>query len=76
MIDSHRFLSGQFDTRFVEERFSMADRDALDTLEAAILATLAAHQQGQQASQFAGAGSRHAASSNWKWAARWQRSGR
>ncbi len=76
MIDSHRFLSGQFDTRFVEERFSMADRDALDTLEAAILATLAAHQQGQQASQFAGSASRQAASSNWKWAGRWPRAGR
>jgi len=76
MFDSHRFLSGQFDTRFVEERFSMADRDALDSLEAAILATLAAHQQSQQASQFVGSGSRQATSSIWKWAGRWQQAGR
>ena len=28
MLDSHRFLTGQFDTNFVEERFSMSDREA------------------------------------------------
>ncbi|MCA9990293.1 MAG: acetyl-CoA carboxylase biotin carboxylase subunit [Ardenticatenaceae bacterium] len=70
MMDSHRFLSGQFDTRFVEERFSMADRDAPDGLEAAILATLVAHQRGQQASQIVAPGSRD--TSNWKWFSRWQ----
>ena len=39
MMDSHRFLTGQFDTKFVEERFSMEDREATDHLEAAIAAT-------------------------------------
>jgi acetyl/propionyl-CoA carboxylase alpha subunit len=71
MMDSHRFLSGQFDTKFVEERFSMSDRDAPDTLQAAILATLVAHQQGQQASQIVATGSRD--TSNWKWLSRWER---
>ena len=71
MMDSHRFISGQFDTRFVEERFSMDDRDAPDVLEAAILATLAAHQRGQQASQIVAPGARD--TSNWKWYSRWAR---
>jgi acetyl-CoA carboxylase, biotin carboxylase subunit len=71
MMDSHRFLTGQFDTSFVEERFSMADRAASDDLEAAILATLVAHRQGQQASQIVAPGERD--TSNWKWMSRWER---
>ena len=71
MMDSHRFLSGQFDTNFVEDRFSMSDREAPDTLEAAILATLVAHRQGQQASQIMAPGDRD--TSNWKWLSRWER---
>jgi acetyl-CoA carboxylase biotin carboxylase subunit len=71
MMDSHRFLSGQFDTKFVEERFSMSDREAPDALQAAILATLVAHRQGQQASQIVAPGSRD--TSNWKWLSRWER---
>jgi acetyl/propionyl-CoA carboxylase alpha subunit len=71
MMDSHRFLSGQFDTKFVEDRFSMSDRAASDTLEAAILATLVAHRQGQQASQIVAPGARD--TSNWKWLSRWER---
>ncbi len=51
MMDSHRFLFGTFDTRFVEEKFSMEDREADRHLDAAIIATLMAHWQGQQASQ-------------------------
>ena len=71
MMDSHRFLSGQFDTKFVEERFSMSEREAPDTLEAAILATLVAHRQDQQASQIVAPGTRD--TSNWKWLSRWER---
>ncbi|MFZ1398629.1 MAG: acetyl-CoA carboxylase biotin carboxylase subunit, partial [Candidatus Promineifilaceae bacterium] len=37
MMDSHRFLTGQFDTHFVEERFKMSDREAPLVMEAAIL---------------------------------------
>ncbi len=51
MMDSHRFLSGQFDTNFVEDRFSMDDREAIHDLQAAIMATLVAHQEGEKASQ-------------------------
>jgi acetyl-CoA carboxylase biotin carboxylase subunit len=71
MMDSHRFLSSQFDTKFVEERFSMSDREAPDALRAAILATLMAHRQGQQASQIVAPGERD--TSNWKWLSRWER---
>ena len=70
MMDSHRFLSGQFDTNFVEERFSMSEREAPDTLEAAIFATLVAHRRDQQASQMVAPGERD--TSNWKWYSRWQ----
>jgi len=71
MMDSHRFLTGQFDTQFVEERFSMSDREAPHMMEAAILAVLLAHRQGQQASQIVAPGTRD--TSNWKWLSRWER---
>ena len=71
MMDSHRFMSGQFDIKFVEERFSMSARGAPHGMEAAILATLAAHQQSQRASQIMSPGTRD--TSNWKWYTRWQR---
>jgi acetyl-CoA carboxylase biotin carboxylase subunit len=71
MMDSHRFLSGQFDTNFVEERFSMSERGEHETLEAAILATVVAHRQSRQASQIVAPGERD--TSNWKWLSRWER---
>jgi acetyl/propionyl-CoA carboxylase alpha subunit len=71
MLDSHRFLSGQFDTSFVEDRFSMDEREAPYTREAAVLATLAAHQQSQRASQIVAPGERD--TSNWKFYGRWER---
>lgn len=72
MMDSHRFLSGQFDTSFVEERFRMSDREAPHALEAAILAVLTAHVQSQRASQIVDSGSGHKGS-NWKFYSRWDR---
>jgi acetyl/propionyl-CoA carboxylase alpha subunit len=71
MMDSHRFLSGQFDTQFVEERFTMHDREAPYAREAAVLAALAAHQQRQRAGQIVAPGTRD--TSNWKWYSRWER---
>jgi acetyl-CoA carboxylase biotin carboxylase subunit len=71
MMDSHRFLTGQFDTTSVEERFSMNERESSDGMEAAILATLVAHRQGRQASQIVAPGERD--TSNWKWYSRWER---
>src|SRR3989337_2389679 len=52
IMDSHRFMGGQYDTRFVEERFSMdkAEEGKVSRPDiAAILATLVAHRQGQHA---------------------------
>ncbi len=71
MLDSHRFLAGEFDTKFVEDRFSMDDRIASHNMEAAIMATLMAHKEGQQASQIVAPGARD--TSNWKWLSRWER---
>ncbi len=56
LLEQHRFMAGQFDTRFVEERFSMEDADAMVLREdlapvAALLATLVAHKQAQEAAQ-------------------------
>ncbi len=72
-MDSARFLAGTYDTRFVEERFSMEDapeEDGLPTI-AALVATLAAHRESQQASQIVRRGERD--TSNWKWIGRWER---
>lgn len=71
MLEKHRFLSGLFDTKFVEERFSMDDRSHAHALEAAILAALAAHEEGQRTGQMVAPGARDA--SNWKWYSRWER---
>lgn len=71
MLDSHRFLSGQFHTKFVEENFSMSDRETPHDMEAAILAALVAHRKSQEASQVVAPGERD--TSNWKWLSRWER---
>ncbi len=73
MMDSHRFMGGQYDTRFVEERFSMNKTgDGNQEAEiAAILATLVAHQQTERSAQIVRRGERDA--SNWKWVGRWER---
>ena len=74
LMNSHRFMAAQYDTRFVEERFSMigADESKEDLSEiAAILATLVTHQQTQRAAQFIQRGERD--TSNWKWVSRWER---
>jgi acetyl-CoA carboxylase, biotin carboxylase subunit len=74
LMDSHRFMGGQYDTRFVEERFSMeaADEGRISHPDiAAIAATLVAHQQTQRAAHIIQRGKRDA--SNWKWFSRWER---
>jgi acetyl-CoA carboxylase biotin carboxylase subunit len=74
MMASTRFMAGQYDTRFVEERFSMEEpaesRDSAPEI-AAILATLVAHQQTQRSAQIVRRGERD--TSNWKWVGRWER---
>ncbi len=74
MMDSHRFMAGNFDTRFVEERFRMEQAEegqGDDSAIAAILATLVAHRQGQHAAQIVQRGARD--TSNWKWVGRYER---
>lgn len=74
LMDSPRFMAGQYDTRFVEERFSMedAEENRQDFSEvAAILATLVAHHETEKAAQFVQRNERD--SSNWKWVSRWER---
>jgi acetyl-CoA carboxylase biotin carboxylase subunit len=74
MMDSHRFMGGQYDTRFVEERFSMHDNEEGREVRpdvAAIMATLVAHQRTQRSAQIVRRGERD--TSNWKWVGRWER---
>jgi acetyl/propionyl-CoA carboxylase alpha subunit len=72
LMDSHRFMGGQYDTRFVEERFSFQEENDPRMMEiAAVLATLAAHQQTERSAQFVQRNERD--TSNWKWVGRWER---
>ncbi len=75
MMDSHRFMGGQYDTRFVEERFSMPQPDEGEETHhpeiAAAFATLVAHHQTQRSAQFVMRNERD--TSNWKWVGRWER---
>ncbi|PKN93889.1 MAG: acetyl-CoA carboxylase biotin carboxylase subunit [Chloroflexi bacterium HGW-Chloroflexi-6] len=72
LMDSHRFMGGQYDTRFVEERFAINDESDPAMAEiAAVLATLAAHEQTRHAAQFVQRNERD--TSNWKWVGRWER---
>jgi len=75
LFNSFSFIAGKFDTRFVEERFSMTtfeqapNEDELET--AAIAATLFAHRSRQLAGQVITRNERD--TSNWKWLGRWER---
>ena len=74
MMDSARFLAGQYDTRFVEERFSMQDKNEnQEHYEeiAAVVATLVAHEAAERSAQFVTRNERD--TSNWKWVGRWER---
>jgi acetyl-CoA carboxylase biotin carboxylase subunit len=74
LMDSHRFMGGQYDTRFVEDRFSMNDGEESKGSRAdiaAIAATLVAHTQTRRAAQIIQRNERD--TSNWKWLSRWER---
>jgi acetyl-CoA carboxylase biotin carboxylase subunit len=74
ILESHRFLASNFDTRFIEDRFSLEEmEEGLTTYPevAAILATLAAHEQARHAAQLVQRGKRD--TSNWKWVGRYER---
>ncbi len=72
LMDSHRFMGGQYDTRFVEERFSIQEENNPQQQEiAAVFATLVAPIQTARAAQFVQRNERD--TSNWKWVGRWER---
>jgi acetyl-CoA carboxylase biotin carboxylase subunit len=74
LMDSHRFMGGQYDTRFVEERFSIEEAEEGMKSQpdiAAILATLVAHRQTERAAHLILRNERD--TSNWKWLSRWER---
>jgi acetyl/propionyl-CoA carboxylase alpha subunit len=74
MMDSHRFMAGQFDTQFVEKRFSMERANQYrerNPQVAAIMATLVAHTQTQRSAHIIRRSKRD--TSNWKWLGRWER---
>ncbi len=67
MMDTYPFITGKYDTRFVEEQFSMLD--AAENRElyldiAALMATLVAHSQMEHRTQIYGQSGQK---SNWKW---------
>ncbi|MGB2896788.1 MAG: acetyl-CoA carboxylase biotin carboxylase subunit [Anaerolineales bacterium] len=77
IMDSHRFIAGSFDTRFVEERFSMDELEEEKehlTRIAAVMATLVTHRESQRAAQIVRRSKRD--TSNWKWVGRWERMNR
>lgn len=74
LLEQARFIAGNFDTRFVEERFSLeAAEEGKQTYPeiAAIVATLVAHQQTERSAHIIARGKRD--TSNWKWVSRWER---
>ncbi|MDJ0753222.1 MAG: acetyl-CoA carboxylase biotin carboxylase subunit [Ardenticatenaceae bacterium] len=71
IMETPRFLGGTFDTQFVENEFSMKDLDARDEMEAAVIAAIMAHRQGEYLGQMVAPGERD--TSNWKWLSRWER---
>jgi acetyl-CoA carboxylase biotin carboxylase subunit len=74
LLDQHRFMAGHYDTRFVEERFSMEKAEEGKQTHpeiAAILASLVAHEQAQRSAQIIRRAERD--TSNWKWLSRWER---
>ena len=76
MMDTYPFITGKYDTRFVEEQFSMLD--AAENRElyldiAALMATLVAHVQMEHRAQVYG---QPGQKSTWKWAVRRKRPNR
>jgi acetyl-CoA carboxylase biotin carboxylase subunit len=71
ILDSHRFMAGQFDTTFVEQRFSMReDLPPEQARIAAIIATLVAHQESLRAGQLLRVDGGTEGANRWKWGVR------
>ena len=74
ILTQARFIAGNFDTRFVEERFSLEKAEESKETHpeiVAVLATLVAHQQAEHSAHIIARGKRD--TSNWKWISRWER---
>lgn len=74
LLNSPRFMVGHYDTRFVEERFTLEeelDDDSNLAMIAAVMATVVTHRETQQAAQIIRQSARD--TSNWKWVGRWER---
>jgi acetyl-CoA carboxylase, biotin carboxylase subunit len=77
LMESARFMAGQYDTRFIEERFSLEPQGEGSETQAeiaAIIATLISHRQTERAVQIVQRNERD--TSNWKWFSRWERMNR
>jgi acetyl-CoA carboxylase biotin carboxylase subunit len=71
ILDSHRFMAGQFDTTFVEHKFSMRENLPPEQARtAAIIATLVAHQESLKAGQLLRLDDQGSGQSRWKWSIR------
>jgi acetyl/propionyl-CoA carboxylase alpha subunit len=72
LVDSHHFISGKFDTGYVEHYFDPeVDPSRLDPTSAAIIATLVAQHEQQAAAQIINPN--QSDTSNWKWTGRYER---
>ncbi len=84
LMDSHRYMGGQYDTRFIEERFTIEESEELDHWRAngsegrlsppevaAIMATMTAHRRNQLSANIIQRSER--SSSSWKWTGRWRK---
>ena len=71
ILDSHRFMAGQIDTTFVEQRFSLSeDVPPGRARTAAIIATLVAHQESLKAGQSLRLDGQAPGRNRWKWGVR------
>ncbi|MCX6018318.1 MAG: acetyl-CoA carboxylase biotin carboxylase subunit [Chloroflexi bacterium] len=67
LIQSTRFQAGQFDTRFVEDRFEMQEEQTHHAHIAAAAATLIAHKHAKHAAEQIGLADGNSRSNAWKW---------
>jgi acetyl/propionyl-CoA carboxylase alpha subunit len=67
LIESTRFQAGQFDTRFVEDRFAMQEESVEHAPIAAIAATMLAHRRAKTAAEQIGRENGNGRGSAWKW---------
>jgi acetyl-CoA carboxylase biotin carboxylase subunit len=71
ILDSHRYMAGQVDTTFVENRFSINENIPPEQPRiAAIIGTLVAHQESLKAGQLMRVDAQTSGQNRWKWGIR------